>query len=166
MGISRLAVQVSVFFLLFCPSDLLPAGQAPVFIPVRKLIGVDTLKDAHTRTGFHGIVYELVFSDKFNKPGESPGPVRFYLPFIAQAYLLAADDPYWKAVHLWYGATTHLEWYDHQQITTRDGALVITMDSTATTQASLTPGMLTRLFQTIRSLGSTAPFTTDRCERQ
>jgi len=79
--------------------------------------------------------YELVFSDQFNKPGECPGPVVLYLPFIAQAY-------------------PNLEWYDPQQITTRDGALVIIMDSTATTQAGLTPGMVSRLCQTIRSLTS------------
>ncbi|KAF4609534.1 hypothetical protein D9613_012257 [Agrocybe pediades] len=56
------------------------------------------------------------------------------------------DDPFWEAVDLWYGATADLEWYDPGQVTTRDGALVITMDSTSTTQAHLTPG-------------STAPFT-------
>ncbi|KAJ3494568.1 hypothetical protein NLJ89_g10781 [Agrocybe chaxingu] len=56
------------------------------------------------------------------------------------------DDPFWEAVDLWYGATGDLEWYDPSQVTTRDGALVITMDSTSTGQSGLTPG-------------STAPFT-------
>lgn len=43
------------------------------------------------------------------------------------------DDPFWEAVDLWYGSTGDIEWYDPQQVTTRDGALVITMDSTDTT---------------------------------
>jgi beta-glucanase (GH16 family) len=51
-------------------------------------------------------------------------------------------------VDLWYGSTQDLEWYDPQQVTTRGGALVITMDSVNTTQPGLTPG-------------STAPFTVD-----
>lgn len=36
-----------------------------------------------------------------------------------------------------------MEWYDPGQVTTRNGSLVITMDSTATTQAGITPGKLT-----------------------
>jgi beta-glucanase (GH16 family) len=66
---------------------------------------------------------------------------------LAQTVLLklikassTGDDPFWEAVDLWYGATADLEWYDPQQITTRDGNLVITMDSTSTAQAGLTPG--------------------------
>ena len=62
-----------------------------------------------------------------------------------------------------------MEWYDPVQVTTRDGALVITMDSVNTTQAGLTPGM--NLFSLSSNkkpshfnllslfLGSTAPFT-------
>ena len=60
-------------------------------------------------------------------------PVR---PLISSS---TGDDPFWEAVDIWYGATNDLEWYDPQQITTRGGALVITMDSTATTQSGLTP---------------------------
>ncbi|PPR01618.1 hypothetical protein CVT24_005845, partial [Panaeolus cyanescens] len=56
------------------------------------------------------------------------------------------DDPFWEAVDLWYGATGDIEWYDPSQVTTRDGALVITMDHISTTQSKITPG-------------STAPFT-------
>ena len=43
---------------------------------------------------------------------------------------------------LWYGATGDLEWYDPVQVITRDGALVITMDSINTTQSGLTPGKI------------------------
>ncbi|KDR79505.1 hypothetical protein GALMADRAFT_1243340 [Galerina marginata CBS 339.88] len=106
-------------------------GQAPVLFQMPDLIDTDTPDSAKSRTGFDGKQYELVFSDEFNIAGRS-----FY----------PGDDPFWEAVDLWYGATGDLEWYDPSQITTRDGSLIITMDSTSTTQAGLTPG-------------STAPFT-------
>ncbi|KAF8810897.1 beta-glucan synthesis-associated, partial [Phlegmacium glaucopus] len=108
-------------------------GQAPVLFQIPQIIDSDTPTSAHSRQGFDGVDYELVFSDEFNTPGRT-----FY----------PGDDPYWEAVDLWYGSTGDLEWYDPQQITTRDGALVITMDSVDTTQPHMTPG-------------STAPFTTD-----
>lgn len=91
-----------------------------------ELIDIDTPDQVRTRTGYDGHDYELVFSDEFNKDGRT-----FY----------PGDDPYWEAVDLWYGVTGDIEWYDPSQVTTRDGALVITMDSTATAQAGLTPGM-------------------------
>jgi Beta-glucan synthesis-associated protein SKN1/KRE6/Sbg1 len=50
------------------------------------------------------------------------------------------DDPFWEAVDIWYGARNDLKWHDPQQITTCNGQLVITMDSTSITQAGLTPG--------------------------
>ncbi|RDB14975.1 putative beta-glucan synthesis-associated protein C23H3.11c [Hypsizygus marmoreus] len=106
-------------------------GQAPVLFQMPDLIDTETPDSARSRTGYDGFDYELVFSDEFNTAGRS-----FY----------PGDDPYWEAVDLWYGATGDLEWYDPQQITTRDGHLVITMDSVTTLQAGLTPG-------------STAPFT-------
>lgn len=43
-------------------------------------------------------------------------------------------------VDLWYGATADLEWYDPQQVTTRDGHLVITIDSIATAVPGLMNG--------------------------
>ncbi|CAA7270511.1 unnamed protein product [Cyclocybe aegerita] len=106
-------------------------GQAPVLFQMPEVIDPETPPSAMTRTGFDGQEYELVFSDEFNTDGRT-----FY----------PGDDPFWEAVDLWYGATGDLEWYDPSQVTTRDGALVITMDSTSTAQAGLTPG-------------STAPFT-------
>ncbi|KAI3607332.1 glycoside hydrolase family 16 protein [Moniliophthora roreri] len=107
-------------------------GQAPVLFGVRELVDKDTPDSAKVRTGFDGQTYDLVFSDEFNTPGRTFWP---------------GDDPYWEAMDIWYGVTQDLEWYDPQQVTTRDGALVITMDSVTTLQSGLTPG-------------STAPFTT------
>ncbi|KAJ2934244.1 hypothetical protein H1R20_g2843, partial [Candolleomyces eurysporus] len=106
-------------------------GQAPILFQMPQLIDPDTPQTARSRTGFDGEEYTLVFSDEFNVEGRS-----FY----------PGDDPFWEAVDLWYGATGDVEWYDPAQVTTRDGALIITIDSVATTQAGVTPG-------------STAPFT-------
>ncbi|KAF8188985.1 beta-glucan synthesis-associated [Pholiota molesta] len=108
-------------------------GQAPVLFGMPDAVDKDTPSAAKTRQGFDGYEYELVFSDEFNVDGRT-----FY----------PGDDPFWEAVDLWYGSTQDLEWYDPQQVTTRGGALVITMDSVNTTQPGLTPG-------------STAPFTAD-----
>jgi len=102
-------------------------GQSPVFFNMPDLIDPDTPHDALSRSGFDGNDYTLVFSDEFSTPGRS-----FY----------PGDDPFWEAVDVWYGATGDLEWYDPQQVTTRDGALVITMDSTDTLQPGLTPSTL------------------------
>ncbi|KAL0572856.1 hypothetical protein V5O48_009105 [Marasmius crinis-equi] len=107
-------------------------GQAPLLSNIRGLVDPDTPEDVKKRTGFDGQPYELVFSDEFTEPGRT-----FY----------PGDDPYFEAVDIWYGVTQDLDWYDPSQVTTRDGALVITMDTTATPQPGLTPG-------------STAPFTT------
>ncbi|KAL0572397.1 hypothetical protein V5O48_009557 [Marasmius crinis-equi] len=106
-------------------------GQAPVLANVRDLIDKDTPDAAKTRTGFDGQQYELVFSDEFNQDGRTFWP---------------GDDPYFEAMDFWYGVTADLEWYDPQQVTTRDGALVITLDSADWPTAGSTPG-------------STAPFT-------
>ncbi|KAG6825851.1 hypothetical protein H0H92_002186 [Tricholoma furcatifolium] len=108
-------------------------GQAPVLFQMPDLIDSATPDDAKTRTGFDGYDYELVFSDEFEVDGRT-----FY----------PGDDPFWEAVDLWYGATGDIEWYDPSQVITNNGSLVITMDSTATTQSGLT-------------VGSTAPFTED-----
>ncbi|KAG6898818.1 hypothetical protein C0993_003928, partial [Termitomyces sp. T159_Od127] len=106
-------------------------GTAPVLFQMPDLIDKLTPDAALTRTGFDGQEYQLVFSDEFETDGRS-----FY----------PGDDPFWEAVDLWYGATGDLEWYDPQQVSTRNGSLVITLDSADTLQPALTPG-------------STAPFT-------
>ncbi|GLB41258.1 putative glycoside hydrolase family 16 protein [Lyophyllum shimeji] len=110
------------------------SGQAPVLFQMPSLIDSTTPSSALTRTGYDGHPYDLVFSDEFSVDGRT-----FY----------PGDDPYWEAVNLWYGVTADLEWYDPSQVTTRDGALVITMDSVATQSPGLTPG-------------STAPFTLEQ----
>ncbi|KAG8967767.1 hypothetical protein FRC03_009316 [Tulasnella sp. 419] len=76
------------------------------------LIDPETPDSVKTRMGHDGQEYELVFSDEFNTDGRS-----FY----------PGDDPFWEAVDLNYWATRDLEWYDPSQVTTKDGALVITM---------------------------------------
>ncbi|KAG7100303.1 hypothetical protein E1B28_002078 [Marasmius oreades] len=110
-------------------------GQTPVLTITRELVDPDTPQDARTRTGFDGQPYELVYSDEFTEEGRT-----FY----------PGDDPYLEAMDFWYGVTGDLEWYDPQQVSTRDGALVITIDadSETVTQPNLTKG-------------STAPFTKD-----
>lgn len=90
-----------------------------------ELIDAATPQEVRSRVGSDGKDYELVFSDEFEQEGRS-----FY----------EGDDPFWEAVELWYGQTGDLEWYDPQQITTREGALVITLDSTQTLQPNLTVG--------------------------
>ncbi|KAF8066469.1 beta-glucan synthesis-associated protein-domain-containing protein [Lyophyllum atratum] len=106
-------------------------GQAPVLFQMPDLIDTETPDAAKTRAGYDGHEYELVFSDEFNTDGRT-----FY----------PGDDPFWEAADLWYGATADMEWYDPSQVITRNGSLVITMDSADTLKAGITPG-------------STAPFT-------
>ncbi|KAI0795085.1 beta-glucan synthesis-associated [Abortiporus biennis] len=88
-------------------------GQAPVLFQLPQTIDPDTPDSVKTRTGFDNEEYELVFSDEFNVDGRT-----FY----------PGDDPFWEAVDLWYGATGDLEWHDPSQVTTKNGALVITME--------------------------------------
>ncbi|KAJ7437784.1 beta-glucan synthesis-associated [Mycena galericulata] len=113
-------------------------GQVAVLPNTPSLVDLATPSDALTRKGFDGESYTLVFSDEFEVDGRT-----FY----------PGDDPYWEAVDLWYGNTADLEWYDPSQVITREGHLIITMDSTSTTL----PG---------QSMGSTAPFTVEENHNQ
>ncbi|KAJ7229413.1 beta-glucan synthesis-associated protein-domain-containing protein [Mycena haematopus] len=113
-------------------------GQVALLPNIPSLVDPTTPTDALTRTGFDGQSYSLVFSDEFGLDGRT-----FY----------PGDDPYWEAVDLWYGNTADLEWYDPSQLVTRDGHLVITMDSTSTLLSG-------------QSIGSTAPFTVDENHNQ
>ncbi|KAK1223209.1 hypothetical protein PQX77_013908 [Marasmius sp. AFHP31] len=106
-------------------------GQIPSLNGIRELVDPDTPESAKTRKGFDGQEYELVFSDEFELPGRTFWP---------------GDDPYLEAMDFWYGVTADMEWYDPGQVVTRDGALVITMDSAEHPTPHVTPG-------------STAPFT-------
>ncbi|KAG6381038.1 glycoside hydrolase family 16 protein [Boletus reticuloceps] len=68
---------------------------------------------AHKINSFvDGSEWQLVFSDEFDTPNRTFWP---------------GDDPYWEAVDLHYWQTNDLEWYYPDQVTTRGGALEITM---------------------------------------
>lgn len=102
-------------------------GQVPVLFGMPDLVDKDTPADAKTRTGVDGHKYTLVFSDEFNKDGRTFWP---------------GDDPYWEAVDIWYWATQDLEWYHPDQITTKGGNLVITVDNTPLNGLQYRSGML------------------------
>ncbi|OAV99438.1 hypothetical protein PTTG_04502 [Puccinia triticina 1-1 BBBD Race 1] len=91
-------------------------GQVPQILGFRGLIDADTPRSARTKKGTDGKDYQLVFSDEFNQDNRTFWP---------------GDDPYWEAVDLHYWATSNLEWYDPDQITTRNGSLVISLDKVA-----------------------------------
>lgn len=88
-------------------------GQAPVLATIPKLQDPDTPPAALTRKGYDGFDYDLVFSDEFNVDNRSFAP---------------GDDPFWEAVDLYYWATSDLQWYDPDQVTTADGYLRIKVE--------------------------------------
>ena len=57
---------------------------------------------------------QLAFSDEFNAPGRS--------------FAVGAGDERWTADNLWYAGTDDMEVYTPSQVTTKDGAAVITME--------------------------------------
>ncbi|KIS68483.1 uncharacterized protein UMAG_03569 [Mycosarcoma maydis] len=92
------------------------------------LIDPDTPQDARTRLSPDGTkTMKLVFSDEFNTPGRS-----FY----------PGDDPFWEASDLHYWATNNYEWYSPEAVTTRDGALRITLDQVQTNNLNFRGGFL------------------------
>ena len=92
------------------------------------LIDLDTPQDARTISDFvTGKEWQLIFSDEFNVDGRS-----FY----------PGDDPYWEAVDLHYWQTNNMEWYDPSAVTTRDGALEITLSDKPTKGMNYTGGMI------------------------
>lgn len=68
------------------PDHVNATGQVPLLINLPSMVDPDTDSQYHSRVGFDGFDYELVFSDEFNKDGRS-----FY----------PGDDPFWEAVDLW-----------------------------------------------------------------
>jgi beta-glucanase (GH16 family) len=92
-----------------------------------QLIDPDTPDNVKTRKGFDNQDYQLVFSDEFERDGRTFWP---------------GDDPFWEAVDLWYWPTNDLEWYDPKQVTTRDGALIITMEAVINHNLGFRSGML------------------------
>ncbi|GAA5974252.1 hypothetical protein JCM11641_003355 [Rhodosporidiobolus odoratus] len=102
-------------------------GQVPMIPNLPSLVDADTPKSVYTRTGFDGEDYELVFSDEFNTDGRTFWP---------------GDDPYWEAVDLHYWATTDLEWYDPDAITTNAGNLEIELSQEPSHDLNFRSGML------------------------
>ena len=92
------------------------------------LVDLDTPQDAYTQKDYlTGKEWQLVFSDEFNVDGRS-----FY----------PGDDPYWEAVDLHYWQTNNMEWYDPSAITTKDGALRVTLSETPNHNLNWTGGMM------------------------
>ncbi|KAG8904179.1 hypothetical protein FRB99_002127 [Tulasnella sp. 403] len=105
------------------------SGQVPSMTGNWALIDKDTPQEAYTYTSYQdGSTLELVFSDEFNVDGRS------FLP---------GDDPYWEAVDLHYWGTNNLEWYDPEQMTTKNGSLVITLDKIPNHGLQYKGGMMT-----------------------
>ncbi|KAF9012973.1 glycoside hydrolase family 16 protein [Hymenopellis radicata] len=103
-------------------------GQVPEIPGNFGLIDIDTPEDARTKLSWEtGEEMQLIFSDEFNVDGRS-----FY----------PGDDPYWEAVDLHYWLTNNMEWYDPAAITTKDGALRITLSEKTTHDLPWQGGMM------------------------
>jgi len=103
------------------------SGQVPFLPNLPQPIDPATPKEALTKRGLNGDVYNLVFSDEFNTDGRT-----FY----------PGDDPYWEAVDLYYWPTADLEWYSPDAITTKDGFLQITITEMPNHDLNFQSGML------------------------
>jgi len=98
----------------------MPGGRGP--------IDKDTPDEAMTKISYvDGSKLKLIFSDEFNQDGRT-----FY----------KGDDPYWEAVDLHYWQTDNREWYDPAAITTRNGALEITLTEKDTHNLTYQGGMM------------------------
>ncbi|KAL1948951.1 hypothetical protein VTO73DRAFT_10757 [Trametes versicolor] len=92
------------------------------------LIDLDMPSDAYTFPDFNsGKDWQLIWSDEFETDGRT-----FY----------PGDDPYWEAVDLHYWGTNNMEWYDPAAITTRAGALEITLSVKQTHGLDYQGGMM------------------------
>lgn len=105
------------------------SGQVPDMSGNWGLIDLDTPQWAYTRPSFteDGVELQLVFSDEFEQDGRT-----FY----------PGDDPYWEAVDLHYWQTNNMEWYDPAAITTKNGALEITLSAKQTHGLDYQGGMM------------------------
>ncbi|KAF5333605.1 hypothetical protein D9611_002501 [Ephemerocybe angulata] len=93
------------------------------------LVDLDTPKEAWTKTSLRdGSKMVLVFSDEFNTDGRT-----FY----------PGDDPYWEAHDYHYWSTNNLEWYDPAGLSTKNGALHITLEEKQTHNLSYQGGLMT-----------------------
>ncbi|KAI5897239.1 concanavalin A-like lectin/glucanase [Schizophyllum commune H4-8] len=104
-------------------------GQVPMMQGNWGPIDPDTPEDVRIKTGWTSEgEFTLVFSDEFNTD------YRTFYP---------GDDPFWEAVDLHYWGTNNLEWYDPEAITTKDGALRITLSQKPDHGLDYMGGMLT-----------------------
>lgn len=104
------------------------SGQVPSMPGNWGMVDLDTPEDAYTIKSFaNDNEYQLVWSDEFNVDGRT-----FY----------PGDDPYWEAVDLHYWGTNNLEWYDPAAITTKGGALTITLSKKETHGLDYQGGMM------------------------
>ena len=92
---------------------LISSSQVPEIPGNHGLIDKDTPMEVRQKKSWvDGSDMQLVFSDEFNTDGRT-----FY----------PGDDPYWEAVDLHYWSTNNMEWYDPAALTTKGGALEITL---------------------------------------
>jgi beta-glucanase (GH16 family) len=117
------------FFGGFNVGGINATGQVPQITGNFGLIDAQTPKDAYTIDSYHspGTQLQLVFSDEFETEGRS-----FY----------PGDDPYWEAVDLHYWQTNNLEWYDPSAVTTKNGALEITLSEKNNHDLNYTGGLI------------------------
>lgn len=103
-------------------------GQIPAMAGNWGLVDLDTPREAYTKKDYvNGKQWQLIWSDEFNVDGRS-----FY----------PGDDPYWEAVDLHYWQTNNMEWYDPAAITTKNGALQITLERKETHELHFQGGMM------------------------
>ncbi|KAI0316625.1 beta-glucan synthesis-associated [Amylostereum chailletii] len=105
-------------------------GQVPDMTGHKGLIDVATPAEAKTRASFYDPTktMQLVWSDEFEVDGRS-----FY----------PGDDPYWEALDLQYWQTVDVEWYDPAAVSTRNGALELTLSRKDTHGVKYQGGMVT-----------------------
>ena len=93
------------------------------------LIDRDTPESAYTvKSVYGGKKMNLVFSYEFETDGRSFWP---------------GDDPYWEAENLYYWETGDYEWYSPNAVTTKDGALVISLTARPEHNLNFRSGLLT-----------------------
>ncbi|KAH9944283.1 glycoside hydrolase family 16 protein [Epithele typhae] len=103
-------------------------GQVPSMPGNWGLVDLETPEDARTYLDvITNKEWQLVFSDEFNIDGRT-----FY----------PGEDPYWEAVDLHYWQTNNMEWYDPAAITTKNGALEITLSRKDTHGLQYQGGMM------------------------
>ncbi|KAK6346802.1 hypothetical protein TWF696_006910 [Orbilia brochopaga] len=102
--------------------------QFPILSGIRtSMVDPTTPESAKTRMSTTGQKLKLVFSDEFNTDGRT-----FY----------EGDDQFWTAPDLHYAATSDLEWYDPDSVTTAAGTLRLKLDAWKNHDLNYRSGML------------------------